>query len=121
MRNGEITKIGAIMRRTGIDELPQLLNILSMQMSFVGPRPLTQADIVRLEWTSEYYKQRWKVKPGLVGLAQLSPVCSRKMSWFLDLSYIRNGDFLLDMKIILMASLIPFLGKKRIINWIHKS
>ena len=120
MRNNKVTRFGKVMRRTGIDELPQLVNIIFMQMSFVGPRPLTQADIERLEWNDAYYHQRWSVKPGLVGLAQLSPVCSRKMSWFLDLFYIRNRTIFLDIKIISCASIIPLVGKKKVINWFHK-
>lgn len=120
MKNGEITRIGKVLRRTGIDELPQLINILFMQMSFVGPRPLTQQDVERLEWTDPYYAKRWTVKPGLVGLAQLSPICSKKMSWFLDLSYIKNNSIFIDFKIMTCASLIPFVGKKKVIQWLHK-
>lgn len=78
MKNNEITFIGKIFRRTGLDELPQLWNILFGQMSFVGPRPLTKADAERLGWNDQFHAVRWKVKPGLTGLAQLSPVCHRK-------------------------------------------
>lgn len=120
MRNGKITFVGRLIRKTGIDELPQLLNIILLQMSFVGPRPLTQGDIERLNWTAPYYKQRWRVKPGLVGLAQLSPMCNKKMSWFLDLSYIKRRSLFLDMKIISWSSMIPFFGKKKVIQWVHK-
>jgi len=120
MRNGEITKVGEIMRKTGIDELPQLLNIVSLEMSFVGPRPLTQADIERLEWTSNYYEARWRMKPGIVGLAQLSPICHKKINWQLDKIYINKHNIGLDLHIILSSILIPFVGKKNVIKWLHK-
>lgn len=119
MLNGEVTKFGRIMRRTGIDELPQLLNILMGQMSFVGPRPLTLADIERLEWNTAYYDQRWNLKPGIVGLAQLSPICHKKMSWFLDRYYIQKQNFILDVKILTSSALIPFVGKAQMKKWMH--
>jgi lipopolysaccharide/colanic/teichoic acid biosynthesis glycosyltransferase len=120
MTNGEVTFVGKVLRRTGIDELPQLWNIIFMEMSFVGPRPLTQGDIERLEWTSDYYSQRWDVKPGIVGLAQLAPICHKKMSWFLDLYYIKNNDLILDAKVFCSSLLIPFVGKAKVKEWMHK-
>lgn len=116
MKNQKITFLGKVFRKTGIDELPQLINILKGDMSFVGPRPLTKADVERLNWTSEYYDLRWSKKPGIVGLAQLSPTCHRKMSWNLDKMYIAKGSLKLDAKIIFSSALIIFLGKKRIQN-----
>lgn len=120
MNEGEITVLGKILRKTGIDELPQLLNIIFLEMSFVGPRPLTQADIERLEWTTDYYAQRWNVKPGIVGLAQLAPICHKKMSWFLDLYYIKNNNLVLDAKVFCSSILIPFVGKAKVKQWMHK-
>lgn len=120
MKKGEVTVFGKILRSTGIDELPQLLNIIFFEMSFVGPRPLTKSDIVRLGWDDDYHKKRWNVKPGIVGLAQLSPVCNQKMSWFYDNLYVKNNNLWLDTKIFFAAMLIPLLGKKKIQNWIHK-
>lgn len=119
MLNAEVTFLGRILRKTGVDELPQLWNILKGQMSFVGPRPLTQGDIDRLGWDTSYHKQRWDVKPGIAGLAQLSPVCHKKMSWFLDRYYIDKRNFVLDMKILTSSMLIPFVGKGRMKKWMH--
>lgn len=119
MLNNEITPLGKILRKTGIDELPQLVNIIKGQMSFVGPRPLTKNDIERLGWDRDYYDHRWSVRPGIVGLAQLTPVCHKKMSWFYDQLYIKTRSIWLDFKILTAAVLIPFVGKQTVKNWIH--
>lgn len=119
MKNEKITKIGKVLRQTGIDELPQLFNIVKGEMSFVGPRPLTPNDIERLEWNTAYYQIRWSVLPGIVGLAQLTPVCHKKMSWFYDQLYIKKQTIGLDVKILLIASIIPLVGKKNVKKWIH--
>ena len=120
MIDGAATPLGKVLRRTGLDELPQLVNILSGQMSFVGPRPLTVDDIERLGWNNEYYSERWNLKPGIVGLAQLSPICHKKMSWYLDRYYIQENNFILDLKIIAFSFLIPFVGKSQMKKWLHK-
>lgn len=121
MKGGKVTFLGKLLRATGIDELPQLLNIIFLEMSFVGPRPLTNNDVIRLGWDDEYHKLRWNVKPGIVGLAQLSPVCNKKMSWFYDSLYVKHHNLWLDTKIFFAAMFIPLLGKKKIQNWIHKA
>ena len=119
MLHGEVTSIGRLIRKTGIDELPQLVNILKGDMSFVGPRPLTAYDIERLGWDIPFYAKRWSVRPGLVGLAQLTPVCHKKMSWFYDQLYLKKSSLFLDLKIIIAASIIPIVGKHQVKKWIH--
>lgn len=121
MKNNQVTGLGNILRKSGIDELPQLLNILFFQMSFVGPRPLTQADIERLGWHDVYHQMRWNVRPGITGLAQLSPVCHKKMSWFLDQKYIHCQSILLDLKIAFSSVAVLFVGKKKAVQWIHSN
>lgn len=120
MKENQITFIGSILRKTGIDEIPQLINILLGDMNFIGPRPLTQNDIERLGWQTEYYRKRWNVKPGLTGLAQLSPICHKKMSFFLDSYYAKNKNFKLDITILFMSFLVLFIGKKNVKNIISK-
>lgn len=120
MKNGKITFLGKIIRKTGIDEIPQLFNILKGEMNFVGPRPLTQNDIKRLGWNTEIYEQRWNLNPGITGLAQLSPICDAAISWKNDQLYIANRSALLDIKIIWKSILVPFIGKKRTKKLIHK-
>jgi len=119
MLGGKITPIGLVLRRTGIDELPQLINILCGQMSFIGPRPLTASDISRLGWDTPFYSKRWSLRPGIVGLAQLAPVCHKKMSWFYDRYYCENQSLLLDFRILVAALFVPFVGKQKVKNWIH--
>ena len=120
MKDNRITFIGTILRKTGIDEIPQLINILKGEMNFIGPRPLTQNDIERLGWQTEYYKNRWNVKPGLTGLAQLSPICHKKVSIFYDFYYVKNKTFILDLKILAISFLVLFIGKQNVKNMISK-
>lgn len=121
MKNGQVTMLGRVLRKTGLDELPQLLNILSGDMRFVGPRPLTQADIDRLEWNDPKFNARWQVPPGLTGLAQLSPVCDKNVSIENDLQYVRRKSTGLDLRICVNSMLIPFIGKQRMKKLLHKS
>src|SRR5580765_378008 len=71
MRDGRITRVGRLLRATGLDEVPQFINILSGEMSAVGPRPLTEADVQRLGWRGAEFDFRWEMKPGLTGVAQI--------------------------------------------------
>lgn len=119
MKNNQVTLVGKLLRRTGIDELPQLFNILFFQMSFVGPRPITLFDADRLGWNDTYHEKRWETKPGLTGLAQLSPSCNKRMSWFLDQKYVNCQNFLLDLKIVAASVAVLFVGKKKAIQWLH--
>lgn len=121
MKNDQITGLGRILRKTGLDELPQLFNILSGNMRFVGPRPLTQADIDRLEWNDVQFDARWQVHPGLTGLAQLVPVCDKNVSISNDLHYVQHKSALLDLRICLNSVLIPFIGKQRMKKILHKT
>ncbi len=77
MLDGEITQTGKVLRKTGIDELSQLVNVLLGDMSLVGPRPLLESDIIRLGLTGDYYAKRWKIRPGITGLAQLGSKCHK--------------------------------------------
>lgn len=121
MKSGRITLIGRILRKTGIDELPQLFNIAMGEMNFVGPRPLTIADIQRLGWDRLNYDSRWSINPGITGFAQLVNVCDANVSWECDQSYIERRSAILDLKIIGQSMLVPFIGKKNAKQLIHKS
>ncbi len=120
MLDGEITSIGKILRKTGIDELPQLLNVLLGDMSLVGPRPLLESDIIRLDWTGDYYAKRWNVRPGITGLAQLGSQCHKKFTWVHDRYYVEHASLCLDFKIFCLSIGVPLLGKSRVKKLIHR-
>jgi lipopolysaccharide/colanic/teichoic acid biosynthesis glycosyltransferase len=102
-RDPRITKIGAILRRTSIDELPQLINILRGDMSFVGPRPMNKRDVGL--FSEAWLMRRFSVKPGLTGLWQVSGRSDVSFDrWIaLDLNYIDNWSLLLDLRILAMT------------------
>ena len=108
------SKFGNFLRKTGLDELPQLFNILENKMSFVGPRPLL---IEYLKKYSAYEKKRHLVKPGITGLAQIYPDPSGIKSWEksikLDISYVKSISFFLDIKILLKTMLLVLTRKKQ--------
>jgi len=116
IENQKITTLGKYLRKTGVDEIPQLINIFKNEMDFVGPRPLTKFDVDRLNWNSEKHNPRWNVNPGLTGLAQLSTICNADLSLEKDLFYVENKSFFLDCKLILKSLLIPIFGKNKTTN-----
>ena len=95
-----VTKFGSFLRKTKLDELPQVINVLLGSMSLVGPRPTVESDYKRMITEQ---KMRFNVKPGITGLAQVNGNTS--MLWperiDLDLEYIEKRTFFLDIKIIL--------------------
>ncbi len=105
-----VTKIGKFIRKTSIDELPQLFNVLKGDMSLVGPRPPLPREV---EDYSDYDKQRLLVTPGCTGLWQVSGRSNLgfKEMVELDLKYIRTRSFLFDIKIILKTVLVLFGSK----------
>ena len=97
-----ITKVGRFIRKTSIDELPQLVNIIKGEMSIVGPRPLP---VYETEELNLYQRQRLNVKPGLTCYWQ---ACGRNNIEFdewmeLDLKYIRDASIWTDLKLIFMT------------------
>jgi len=105
-----ITRVGRILRRWSLDELPQLLNVLLGQMSLVGPRPTLP---YQTEKYTERQKRRLLVRPGITGLAQVKG--RNALSWpekiELDLQYVDRMSLWLDLKIILMT--VPALFKRK--------
>ncbi len=97
-----ITPIGRFIRKTSLDEIPQLLNVLKGDMSFVGPRPLLPA---YLSLYSNSQKKRHKVKPGITGWAQVNGrnAISHTKKFELDVWYVEHQSFLLDFKILLLT------------------
>jgi lipopolysaccharide/colanic/teichoic acid biosynthesis glycosyltransferase len=119
-RDPRVTKTGRIMRATAMDELPQLVNILKGDMSFVGPRALRpkEKEVYGTHEETDIddipgYKERLTVRPGLTGVAQvyLPTDALRKDKFQYDLEYIRNQSFLFDLKLIFLSFWITFRGK----------
>lgn len=107
---GEITLLGQYLRRFSIDELPQLVNILIGDMSFVGPRPLLTE---YLEIYTDEQRKRHSVRPGLTGLAQVEG--RNSLTWGqkldLDLRYCRGVTFQLDFRILAKSVMVVLTGK----------
>lgn len=106
-----ITRVGAFLRRTSLDELPQLLNVLHGEMSLVGPRPAIPYEVVAYK---PWHRQRvLAVKPGITGLWQVSGRCRLKFdeSVRLDLQYVKQCSLWLDVKILLRTPRAVLLGE----------
>jgi lipopolysaccharide/colanic/teichoic acid biosynthesis glycosyltransferase len=111
-----VTRVGRILRRTSLDELPQLFNVLRGDMSFVGPRPHapdTRAGQRRFDEVVKNYASRHRVKPGLTGLAQVrglrGPTPTERQILLRvesDLEYIAHWSLWLDFLIILRTLLV---------------
>ena len=113
-----ITKFGAFIRRTSLDELPQFINVLQGRMSIVGPRPHAVAHNEEYRQIVDKYMLRHKVKPGITGLAQVSgyrgetdTLDKMEKRVEFDLKYIQNWSLLLDLKIIFLTVFKGFVGK----------
>jgi undecaprenyl phosphate N,N'-diacetylbacillosamine 1-phosphate transferase len=118
MRAGAVTRVGRWLRRTGLDELPQFVNVYRGEMSIVGPRPLTAEDIARLSWSSTHYDWRFDMKPGITGLAQLAGGRSARHSECLDRLYLRRQSAALDLRVIALSFIINIAGKAMVRDWI---
>ncbi|MDQ4072448.1 MAG: sugar transferase, partial [Actinomycetota bacterium] len=105
-----VTRVGRVLRRFSLDELPQLLNVLRREMSLVGPRPLPQRDYDRLE---EWHRKRYLVLPGMTGLWQVSGRAGLDPDELvrLDFLYLERWSVFLDLSILLKT--IPAVIRSR--------
>jgi putative colanic acid biosynthesis UDP-glucose lipid carrier transferase len=117
--DSRITPLGRLLRRTSLDELPQLLNVLQGRMSLVGPRPHAVAHNEQYRKLIKGYMIRHKVAPGMTGLAQVHGMrgetqtleqMEQRIKY--DLDYLRNWSPLLDLKILVKTVLIVARGDK---------
>jgi len=114
-----VTKVGWVLRKTALDELPQLLNIIKGDMSFVGPKPLYpivedgEGGFYRRIDEIPGFADRSLVAPGLTGIAQIFAPrdISRRHKFRYDILYIKNQSFWLDLKLIALSFWITFRGK----------
>lgn len=113
--NKRITKFGSFLRKTSLDELPELINVLKGDMSLVGPRPLL---VEYLPYYNQREKLRHKVRPGITGLAQVSG--RNFINWdkrlALDVEYVEKMSFKLDIKILFKTFLDVILSRNISVN-----
>ena len=115
-KDPRITPMGRFIRKTRLDEIPQLVNVLKGEMSLVGPRPERAFFIEQLKEEIPWYMRRLKMKPGVTGWAQIkhkydSSIEDVKQKVLYDLYYFENMSLLLDVKIILRTLLVVVTGK----------
>jgi lipopolysaccharide/colanic/teichoic acid biosynthesis glycosyltransferase len=115
-RDPRVTRVGRVIRRLRVDELPQLFNVLRGEMSFVGPRPERPEFVEMLTNQVPYYAVRHSVKPGLTGWAQVRysygatvEQAERKLEY--DLYYVKNHTLALDVLILLETVRVVLLGE----------
>jgi sugar transferase (PEP-CTERM system associated) len=111
-----VTALGSFMRKSRLDELPQIFNVLKGQMSLVGPRPERPEFVQRLSASIPYYAERHRVKPGVTGWAQLlysygsdEQDALRKLEY--DLYYVKHAGLVLDLAILLQTVEVVVFGK----------
>lgn len=115
-QDSRVTRVGAVIRRLRIDELPQIFNVLAGQMAFIGPRPERPEFVADLSAKIPYYAARHCVKPGITGWAQLnypygaSVEDSRQKLQF-DLYYVKNHSLVLDLMICIETVEVILFGK----------
>ena len=105
-----VTPIGATLRKTSLDELPQLMNIMQGHMSLVGPRPCIPYEV---EMYKDWYRERLNAKPGLTGLWQVEgrSAVTFEDTMKMDIQYVRTQNIVLDMKIFLMTPIAVIKSK----------
>jgi exopolysaccharide biosynthesis polyprenyl glycosylphosphotransferase len=114
--DSRITRVGKIIRKFRIDEIPQLLCVLKGDMSMVGPRPERQVFIEKLRKTIPFYASRLKMKPGLTGWAQVrhhydNNIEDVKIKLGYDIYYLSNASILLDIQILIRTIYVVLTGK----------
>ena len=118
MRDGQVTRAGRVLRATGLDEVPQFVNILRGDMSAIGPRPLTPEDIARLGWTGSAFDFRWACRPGLTGLAQLLGARADADALLFDRVHASGWRLSRDCRLIAWSFAVNAFGKARVRRWL---
>lgn len=110
--HADITAVGRFLRRSKLDELPQLVNVFRGEMSLIGPRPTLPDQVAAYD---DFRRQRLLVRPGITGLAQV--YCGAMMSWderiLYDIAYVRRCSFGLDLRILWRTGFVMILGETR--------
>jgi lipopolysaccharide/colanic/teichoic acid biosynthesis glycosyltransferase len=102
IQTNQVTRVGQFLRKTSLDELPQLINIIKGEMSFIGPRPNVPAEV---EAYRDWHRKRLEVLPGVTGLAQIKGRSSIPFDHIVnyDIEYIENESLMTDLKILLQT------------------
>lgn len=112
LHHPDITRLGYVLRRFKIDEVPQLFNVIKGDMSLVGPRPTLLDQVAAYD---DFQRRRLLVRPGVTGLAQVYG--NSLMPWderiLYDIAYVRRCGFFLDLSILLRTILVVFVGERR--------
>jgi lipopolysaccharide/colanic/teichoic acid biosynthesis glycosyltransferase len=116
----EITRVGRVLRRVKIDELPQLFNVLTGHMSLIGPRPTLPDQVARYD---QFELRRLDVRPGCTGLAQVNGNTAlpwpERIKW--DVHYVDNYSLWMDLKILLKTVGVIVLGEQRFVRRIDQA
>jgi lipopolysaccharide/colanic/teichoic acid biosynthesis glycosyltransferase len=109
-----ITRVGAILRKTSLDELPQLINILKGEMSIIGPRPILQEEFEPYK-TNKIFTKRYLLRPGLFCTVDVDyrAIASREMQFQMDADYFDNMSFKLDV-VIFLKTFISVIKRKNV-------
>ena len=112
--DARVTKVGKFIRKTSIDELPQLFNVLKGEMSLVGPRPERPFFVQKFKEEIPRYMIKHQVRPGMTGWAQVNGYrgdtsIPKRIDY--DLYYVENWTMLLDIKILFMTFYVGFVNK----------
>ena len=116
--DARITRVGTFLRKTSLDELPQILNVLRGDMSFVGPRPHATKHDNEFRTLIPGYERRFRVRPGITGLAQIKghrgptetvEAMAKRVKY--DVEYTNKASALLDLKILFATVLVVIIGK----------
>ena len=116
VNDSRVTRVGSFIRRTRIDEIPQIINVLKSEMSFIGPRPERPFFVDELRQVIPYYFERHRVKPGISGWAQLNypygaSIEDAKEKFQFDLYYIKNYSLFLDVLVLLQTARVIIWSK----------
>ena|SRR6185437_35163 len=121
MRDQQVTRVGRWLRQTGLDELPQFINVCRGDMSVIGPRPLTTEDIRRLGWADRNHDWRFAARPGITGLSQLLAGRSACYSRRLERLCLRRQSLLFDLRLIVLSFAVSLVGKRVVRRWLRRA
>jgi len=119
MRDQQVTRVGRWLRQTGLDELPQFINVCRGEMSVIGPRPLTLNDIQRLGWADPSHDWRFAARPGITGLSQLLAGRSARYSRRLERLYLRRQSPAFDLRLVALSFAVCLVGKRVVRRWLR--